>query len=565
MLGLVLLMAGLPGCSNGKPATDPVSEKAGLDEDNGRGGDKKPRFKFVERTSGSGIEGTYQNGADTQTRSMLETLGGGVGVVDFDLDGQIDCFFNGGGTISADQKIAGVQSYLYRNLKDWTFERCDHEAGIDTSSLYDHGCQWGDIDNDGFGDLVVTGYQGILVFRNLGDGSFEPIDCGIQTDRWATSAAFGDFNQDGNLDLYVGNYLDWSFANHRQCRAYDNQQDVCSPRFFEAVPDDLFTSGGDWTFVNDGAERGIHQGIGKSLGVVTGDIDLDGDVDIYVACDVTNNLLLVNQGDGTFQECGATSGVDTGDMSMPNGSMGTGITDFNQDGLPDIGVANYENEDFALYSQIRIGDGNQNSLMFSLASKKTRLTAIDQLYVSWGTLFEDFDADGDDDLIINNGHVEYFPKSGSVAQMPQIFENDAGVFRFKDVVDSNYFTARHFGRGLVAADFDNDGDLDLAFSNCNEPFAILENQTAVAGKMVRVQIIGTRMNRDGIGPILTRSGKAAVKLRVGGGSYLSSCDPATWLVLDPGETPATKNVEIFGWERSGHHLIGLESPSGAGF
>lgn len=488
-------------------------------------------FVFVDRTAESGIVGSCQNGGDAQLRTMLETLGGGAGVVDFDLDGLADLFFNGGGSLTQDRKITGAASYLFRNLGAWQFSDCTLDARVDTSELYNHGCQFGDIDNDGFADAVITGYQGILVFRNLGDGSFERVDCGIQTDKWATSAALSDFDNDGNLDLFVCNYLEWSFANHQVCKGPDDQGDVCTPRKFKGVVDDLFTSNGDWTFLKDGTQKGIRS-MGKSLGVVTGDIDKDGDVDIYVACDVTSNLFYVNDGNGTFSEKGAPAGVDTDDESMPNGSMGTDLGDFNNDGLPDIGVANFESENFALYKQIRIGGKNSDSYIFNMASKKSRLAAVDAMYVGWGTLFADLDSDGDEDLIVNNGHISYFPSHGTMKQKPLLFANDGNAFRFKNVTAARYFSVGHHGRGMVTADFDLDGDLDIAFANCNENFAVLENKSPRKKNLTRIRVIGIDSNRDGLGQVIAGV-ENSIRLTKGGGSFLSSLEPGCWVSKAP--------------------------------
>ena len=309
--------------------------------------------------------------------------------------------------------------------------------------------------------------------------------------------------------------------------------------------------------MNDGAKRGI-QSIGNGLGVVTGDIDLDGDIDIYVANDITQNLLYLNQGDGTFEECGTELGVDMGDKPQPDGSMGVGFVDFNMDGLPDIGVGNYEAENFALYKQVRIGGTGSDSFLFSLASKKAKLTAIDQLYVNWGTIFEDLDCDGDDDLVITNGHPMYFPAKGTMAQKPLIFSNEKGSFRHKNVVKSDYFLKTHFGRGLMAADFDSDGDLDLAFSHCDEQFAMLENKTKRENKLTRVQIIGTQGNRDGINAVLrTPNG---VKLRAGGGSYLSSADQACWLLIEGDNAPKIDNFGELELTQIENRIYAIEIP-----
>lgn len=519
-------------------------------------------FEFVDRTSNSGIVGTYTTGGEKNFRTMLETLGGGVGVIDFDCDGQPDLFFTGGGGFTDDQEIVGNPSFLFRNLSGWRFEQSIQETGISTGDLYSHGCQCGDLDNDGFPDLIVTGYGGLQVFRNMGDGSFSKIDCGIETDRWATSAALADFDGDGNLDLFVSNYLVWSFKNHRKCSAPNQELDVCSPRHFEGVVDELFTSQGDWTFKNDGAEKGITKA-GKGLGVVTGDIDLDGDVDIYVACDVSTNLLYVNKGDGTFDELGAPAGVDLGDQSMPNGSMGVDLADFDNNGLPDIGVANFENEDFALYKQIKIAN-QPDSLIFGMASKATRLTATNQMYVGWGTLFEDFDADGDEDLVVNNGHLSYFPESGTMQQKPLFFQNAGRTFEVKNVIRSPYFDQPHFGRGCVAVDVDQDGDLDLVFSNCNENFAVLENKSPQKMPLTRVTLIGSRFNRDGLGWCLKGTDQTPLRMRKGGGSYLSSLTPDLFTAqsYDGKSQPEVLNHKDhnFTFIKEGNRIIGVECP-----
>ncbi|MEE2641103.1 MAG: VCBS repeat-containing protein [Planctomycetota bacterium] len=564
---LLILATVIPGCRKDPQAPG----QSGKSKNQSASPAENPPFQFTDRTAKSGISGTCRTGGESELRTMLETLGGGVGITDFDLDGQLDCFFNGGGLISREKNISGQPSYLYRNLGNFRFEDSASVGNLDTRSLYNHGCQLGDLDNDGFGDLVVTGYQGILVFRNMGDGSFEAIECGIQTDKWATSAALADFDGDGNLDLFVANYLDWSFENHKQCGG-KNKKDVCSPRAFNGLVDDLFTSQADWTFVRDGNRKGIRSK-GKSLGVVAGDIDVDGDVDIYVACDVTNNLLYLNQGDGTFLEQGAITGVDVGDGSMPNGSMGTDLGDFNRDGLPDLGVANFASEDFALYKQTRVQDGDAGSFFFNFASKKTRLTATDQMYVGWGTLFSDFDLDGDEDLLVNNGHISYFPDTGEMAQQPLIFENRGETYAFRNVVKSDYFTSGHHGRGVAAADFDRDGDLDLAFSNCNENFAILENGSAPKQPVMQCLLIRTNANRDGIGWNFRFEDRIPVLLRKGGGSFLSSLCPEISLPLhgqefDPEKIglapiPQADGTEIsFEFVSDGTRLIGVERPAG---
>jgi len=518
-------------------------------------------LQFVDRTSDSGVDAICQNGGDAEFRTMLETLGGGVGIVDFDRDGMADFFVNGGGLISKAKEISGAGSFLYRNLGDWKFLSCIEKASVDTSRLYNHACQFGDIDNDGFQDLVVTGYLGIEVYRNQGDGSFLRMDdCGIRSDRWSTSAAFADIDNDGCLDLYVANYLKWSFDKHKVTSAFHGKTDVASPRGFESEQDFLFVSNQDWTFRMEAKSRGIEiENPGKGLGVVAADIDLDGDTDIYVANDVTDNLLFENDGTGRFVEMGNSKSVALGNDNIPNGSMGVGVCDFDNDGLPDIGVANFESEQFALYRQVKRADKK----FFVFDSEKRRLAASNQMYVGWGTVFLDLDGDFDQELVTNNGNISYFPKNETpMRQPPVLFENLGSAFERKEKFACEYLTQLHHGRGLAAADFDNDGDWDLLFGNCNENCALLENTTSLATAMTPHLFIGIQGNRDGIGSTFkierdrdVEGGKSFVRSIVGGGSYLSSGEKFL-LLPDLNESGSTASVSV---QSGGKTYVGLKN------
>lgn len=544
-----------PGCQNqGKQSGIDLKKKSASQQES----EPATQIRFVDRTIGSGAEAVCQNGGDAGFRTMLETLGGGVGIVDFDRDGMADFFVNGGGSISREKEICGAASFLYRNLGEWKFVSCIDQADVDTSQLYNHGCQFGDIDNDGFQDLVVTGYLGIQVFRNQGDGSFQRMtDCGIQSDRWSTSAALADFDNDGCLDLYVANYLKWSFDNHTVTSAFHGKIDVASPRGFESQQDFLFVSNQDWTFRSEASSRGIEiSSPGKGLGVVAADIDLDGDSDIYVANDVTDNLLFENDGTGHFTEIGNSKSVALGGDNIPNGSMGVGICDFDNDGLPDIGVANFESEPFALYRQV----SRAGKRFFVFDSEKRRLAAGNQMYVGWGTLFLDLDGDFDQDLVTNNGNISYFPKSETpMRQPPAMFVNLGSAFEKQKDAACQYFEQLHHGRGLAAADFDNDGDWDFLFGNCNENCALLENTTMNAGKMDRYLQIGIKGNRDGIGATLfverelkTEAGRKFVRSIVGGGSYLSSGEAFELLPSSTDASSGRVDTKVkVSWLRSG--------------
>jgi hypothetical protein len=251
-----------------------------------------------------------------------------------------------------------------------------------------------------------------------------------------------------------------------------------------------------------------------------GDIDLDGDLDIYVANDTEPNFLYLNDGSGLFKEVALLHGVACDANGKPEGSMGVDLGDYNGDGLPDIWVANFENESFSLYR-------NETNAMFLHVSQGTGVTALGRLYVGFGTVFTDLDRDGDEDFVVSNGHVINFPKAAPIRQEPLALLNDGGHFIKAAFAADDYFSTPHRGRGLAMSDFDNDGDLDFAFShNDGEPNALVSNEIENDHGWLRVRLIGTASNRDAIGAraVLHTSSGNQMRLVKGGGSYLSQCD-----------------------------------------
>lgn len=510
VLSLLVLSVGFPGCSPQSPVPIPASATS-------------VAVSFEDVTVAAGIDFTYRNGRNSGKYAILESLGGGGGICDFDLDGQLDLFFPGGGEFSAAGEILGLPNRLYRGVDGHRWSDVTAVSGCEASSVYSHGCAVADADNDGFPDLLVTGYGGLQFWRNHGDGTFSAgaVDAGLIDPLWSSSAGWGDLDGDGALDLYVAHYVNWSFDNDPPCRGSGpDGRDVCPPREFEGLDDVVFLSTGDGRFQSAAGTIGLSPG-GKGLGVLLADIDHDADIDIYVANDTTPNYLYQNDGHGRFSEIGLPSGVALDDRGQADGSMGVALGDFDVDGLPDLWVANFEMETFALYR-------NLGSAQFQHISRDAGVTAIGSLYVGFGTVAADFDLDGDEDLVVFNGHVAYYPMNGEEPQQPVYLENQ-GDGTFRRIVPGpagGYFHGKHIGRGLASGDFDGDGRIDLLAVPTNQPASLLRNTTDTQGQTWRMRLVGRRSNRDGVGArvVLHTSRGDQLRHRFGGGSYLAQSD-----------------------------------------
>ncbi|OWK34692.1 CRTAC1 family protein [Fimbriiglobus ruber] len=508
---------------------------------------------FEDVTRPSGIAFTYRNGEEADRYTILESLGGGVALLDYDGDGRLDIFLTGGGSFSADSppQIRGAPSRLYRNLGGMKFEDVTARVGLDGPLFYTHGAAVADYDRDGFPDLLVTGWGRVALYHNETDGNggrrFVEVSskAGLTDTRWSSSAAWGDLDGDGFPDLYICYYVDWSFANDPVCpgAARTVPRDVCPPQRFAPLPHRLYKNNGDGTFRDISATAPLRSD-GKGLGVVIADMDGDGKPDIFVANDAGDKFLYRNKGGMTFDEIGLTAGVAVDDHGMYNGSMGTDIADYDGTGLPSLFVANFQNESHALYRNL--GGGK-----FRYSTQAAGIGRLGQQFVGFGTVFFDYDRDGWEDLIISNGHVVRYPIGTTMKQRPVLLRNEEreGRRQFREVGPSagSYFQGKHVGRGIAVGDLDDDGWPDVVVSRQNEPVVVLRNvagTSAGAGNHWLGLTIAGKSGRDLTGTILTleANGRRLTQFVKGGGSYLSTNDPRITFGLGTVEKPGRLTI-----------------------
>ncbi len=476
---------------------------------------------FEEVTSASGLQSVYRNGQESHQAFILESLGGGVALIDYDCDGDLDAFLIGGGLIETNPiTIRGLPGKLFRNDAEFQFVNVSAPAAITVESDYSHGCFGADYDNDGFQDLLVTCYGRCRLFRNQGDGSFEEVSqvAGLVRENWWTGAAWGDIDHDGFVDLMVTGYVDWSPELDRPCHNSKQQRDVCSPNRYRPADNCLFRNQGNGTFSDISKQVGMIAG-GNGLGIVAADINADRLVDFYVANDESDNFLYLGTPNGQLREVGHQTGVAVNQYGTHEGSMGVDAGDFDGDGLVDLWVTNFEHEDNALYRNL----GHE---LFEHSTTRAGLAGRSRLYVGFGTALEDFDGDGHLDLFVANGHVFYHGGELPYRQRPQLFRN-TGNSQFEDVSTNgaHYFRSNHSGRGSAVGDLDNDGDFDLLVVHQNEPASLLRNRAACRPH-VRLKLVGTRANRDAVGArvVLRNQPTQQVRLIKSGSGYFSHSD-----------------------------------------
>ncbi len=480
--------------------------------------------RFVDDAESVGLRFTFDNGVET-LHQIPETMGGGVGLLDYDNDGWLDVYVVQGGKFPPGPDAPNSGDRLFRNSGNGTFEDVTQRSGI--SSLpqgYGHGVAVGDIDNDGHPDLFLTRWQSYALIRNRGDGTFEDITdkAGLGGARdWPTSAAFADLDGDGDVDLYVCHYIDWDSKHPRTCWAKDRSVfTFCGPIECPSKPDHLFRNDGG-RFVDISTESGINDRTGEGLGVVANDFDGDGRIDLFVANDHSAKFLFLNRGGLRFEEVGHDAGVASCASGVYQASMGVASGDLNGDGLPDLAVTNYYNEYTALYQNL--GEG-----VFCDHSTEYGVALPSRYRLGWGIAFLDFNDDGRLDLVTANGHVDDFGKDVAHLMRAQLFAGAERGYKLVDVTDraGPAFQVPLLGRGLAAGDLDNDGRVDLVILPHNQPLAYFHNQTD-GGRSLTLLLEGTSSNRDAVGArvVVESGGRRQFAWRMGGGSYQSASDP----------------------------------------
>ena len=489
-----------------------------------------------KRVTSTGINFTHSRGP--RTSLLPEDMGSGAGFADYDGDGDLDLYIvNNPGPLAQKLTDMSARNVLYRNNGNGTFTDVTVETNVGDQG-YGMGCIFGDYDNDGDLDLYVTNYGQNVLYRNTGNGSFTNVtlDAGVGDLLWSTGAAFGDYDNDGNLDLYVCNYVEYDLSElgamqEESMQAGKPVPSALNPHIFAPQDNVLYRNNGDGTFADVTAELGVEAHGGRSLQVIFSDLDLDGDLDLYVANDTSPNFVYRNNGDGTFEDISEASWA-----ADFRGSMGLTSGDYDGDQDLDLFMSHWIDEENALYRNLWV---EENDLIFPTMgnqSEETFIRLVDESYgaalgeesleyIGWGTDFFDYDNDGDLDIFIANGSS--FQKLDQpqylIAQQDQLFRNEGeGVFADVSEVSGLASMPLYVGRGAAFGDYDNDGDVDIFVVNNHEQAVLLRNE-ARSYNWLHVRLIGTSGNRDGIGSKIRLQSGNMNQLReiMAGSSYMS--------------------------------------------
>src|SRR5437762_5272216 len=487
---------------------------------------------FTDITAQTRINFKHQ-GSPTSVKYLLETMGGGVAIFDYDNDGRMDLFFTNGALLKdpmpkgamPDKNDPRFWNRLYHQKADGTFEDVTERAGL-KGDAFSMGVAAGDYDNDGYVDLYVTGHAANHLYHNNGDGTFTDVTrkLGVGGSGWSTSAGWIDYDRDGRLDLFVARYLDWDFekgtilcGDSRGTRAY------CHPENFKGTTNILYHQKPDGTFEDVSVKAGIADPDGKALGVAFADFDNDGWPDIFVANDSVRQSLYHNKGDGTFEDIAVTAGAGYDENGKAFAGMGVDAGDYDNDGWPDVFITTLSNETYPLYH-------NNGDLSFNSATNATAVGQISLPSSGWGTKFIDDDNDGWRDIFVAQSHVlDTIEKSTSYLkykQTPLLMRNSGKGFVNVSATAGPAFDVPIAARGAAFGDLNNDGQVDVVLNVLSDAPLILRNDGS-KNHWLGITLIGSKSNWQGIGARVVIVDSAAHKQIFDvstAGSYLSTID-----------------------------------------
>jgi len=434
----------------------------------------------------------------SRDKHYVETVPGGLAVFDYDNDSRADIFFtNGAATPSLEKTSRAFANRLFRNDGGMRFTDVTDAAGVGGVG-YSMGAAAGDYDNDGDIDLFVAGVRQNQLLRNRGDGRFEDVTraAGIASGEWAVAAGWFDYDNDGRLDLLIVNYVQWSPENNRYCGDQARGSRIyCHPRFFQGLPNRLYRNRGDGTFEDVSARAGLLKHVGKGMSVAFADYDRDGDMDAFITNDTVPNFLFRNMGDGTFRETALLAGVSVPAAGRPVSAMGADFQDYDNDGWADIHFTALTTETFPLFRNDTRGG-------FEETTQASRLASLTAKSSGWCSVFTDVDNDGSKDIFTANSHVndrigEF--ESTAWKQANSVFLND-GPKGFRDVTAaSGLASAIAVHRGCGVADLNNDGRQDIVVLTLGAAAELWQNESSPGNRWLIVRLVGTKSNRDGIG------------------------------------------------------------------
>ena len=483
---------------------------------------------FLDVASAAGIRFQHDNAA-TSEKYLIETMGAGCGWIDYDQNGLFDLYLVNSAATKTYTPNKPPRSALYRNNGDGTFTDVTAQAGVGAEGLFGMGVAVGDYDNDGFPDLLVLGYGRCILYHNNGDGTFTDVSkkAGVENlGRWASSAAWFDYDNDGHLDLVIANYVDWTPESNHYCGDKGpGMRSYCHPGVYHGQAPTLYRNNGDGTFTDVSQASGVGLKPGNGLGVVTFDYDNDGWQDIFIANDNMPNFLFHNNRDGTFTETAYLAGVAVSGDGHSEAGMGVDAADTTGSGRMDLIVTHLDQQLARLYR-------NLGTLGFEDATFRSKLSYATFKLSGFGTCFLDYDNDGWRDLFIANGHVldnvaRY--RSDVAYAEPKLMLRNTGGGMLENVSGrlGQDLMRRRVSRGVAVGDFDNDGDVDLLVSNNGGVPQLLRNDGGNTNHWLEILLIGTKSNRDGVGARekLIAGDLVQYDQRKGGASYQSAPDP----------------------------------------